>query len=513
MTPAEIRERAENDLEFCIALIDPLRFLGSCHREVIRWWNRPEAKTHQLLLYPRDHMKSALIAYRCVQYMLKDPTVRILYLSSTANLAEKQLGFIKRILTSDTVRRYWPEHVNKEEGRRSKWTSTEIELDHPLRKKENIRDPSIFTAGLTTSVTGMHFDVVVLDDVVVQENAYSSEGRNKVRTQYSLISSIEGTDSRQWVVGTRYHPADLYNDMITMRMEILDTNGNKIDEEPVYEVLERKVEDRGDGAGEFLWPRCQREDGKWFGFNQQILARKRAQYLDKTQFRAQYYNDPTDQENNPIQREHLMYFDTKRLQKQGDTWYYGQKKLNIIAAIDFAWSMSQKAKRDYTCIAVVGVDSERNFFILDIARFQTDQIAEYFRQLINLYNKWGFRRVAAETNAAGKIIVNTLKSDYILQNGLPINIIEVPRTSHEGSKQDRVDATLVPVYTGGKVYHSPSGFIQFLEEELLVRNPAHDDVKDAVATAFELAVKPGGGQRTERTADVVYHPRFGGRSY
>ena len=38
-------------------------------------------------------------------------------------------------------------------------------LDHPLRKKENVRDPSIFTGGLTTSLTGLHCDIAVLDDV------------------------------------------------------------------------------------------------------------------------------------------------------------------------------------------------------------------------------------------------------------------------------------------------------------------------------------------------------------
>lgn len=512
MTPLEIRERAEIDLVFCIALLDPLRYLGACHRELIRWFERPDAGTHQLILFPRDHMKSAIMAYRTVQALLREPTLRVLYLSSTANLAEKQLGFMKRILESDTVSRYWPEHVNKEEGRRSKWTNSEIELDHPLRRKENIRDPSIFTAGLTTSVTGLHFDVVCLDDVVVQENAYSNEGRNKVRTQYSLISSIEGTDSRQWVVGTRYHPKDLYNDMIEMRMEILDREGNKIDEEPVYEIYERQVESRGDGTGDFLWPRSQRSDGKYFGFNQAILARKKAQYLDKTQFRAQYYNDPTDQENNPIQRDQFQYFEPKRLNRRSNVWHYGERRLNILASIDFAWSVSSKQKRDFTSIAIVGRDSDNNYYVLDMARFQTDQVQDYFKELMTLYNKWAFRKVAAETNAAGKIIVNTLKSEYIMKNGLPISIEEVPHTSHEGSKQERIDATLVPLYAERKIWHNPSGFIDYLEEELLVRNPRHDDCKDAVATGINHSVRPS-AHRSGVTSSVKSHPRFGGRSF
>jgi phage terminase large subunit-like protein len=512
MKPSEIRDKAEADLEFCIALLDPTVLLSACHREVIRYWTNPDAGSHQLLLFPRDHMKSRLVAYWCVWQLIKNPITRILYLSSTSNLAEKQLGFMKRLLASDTVRRYWPSLVNAEEGKRAKWTNYEIELDHPDRHIQNIRDPSIYTAGLTTSVTGLHFDIVVMDDVVVQENAYTQEGRNKVRSQYLLISSIEGTDARQKVVGTRYHPKDLYNDMLEMRMDIYDDSGEKIGTEPVYEVFERKVEDRGDGTGSFLWPRVSRTDGKWFGFNQAILARKRAQYLDKTQFRAQYYNDPTDQESNPIQRDHFQYIDSSKLTRREGTWHFAHRRLSIVAAMDFAWTVGVK-KRDYSCVAVVGRDEDNNFYVLDIIRFQTDEMQEYFKQLLVAYNKWGFRRVACETNAAGKVIVKNLRTDYLLRHSIPLELIEVPRTSHEGSKLERTDAMLIPAYTENKVFHAAEGNIQFLEDELLVRHPAHDDCKDAVATAFEYSTRPP--RRTSSTNDnvVTFHKRFGGRAF
>jgi len=126
-------------------------------------------------------MKSALVAYRVAWELTKDPTLRVLYISSTSNLATKQLKFIKDIFTDDTYRLYWPDMVNREEAKREKWTEREISLDHPRRKEESIRDPSIFTAGLTSNIVGMHCDIAVLDDVVVQSNAYLEEGRSKVR--------------------------------------------------------------------------------------------------------------------------------------------------------------------------------------------------------------------------------------------------------------------------------------------------------------------------------------------
>src|SRR5690242_4283050 len=171
----QIKEMAEADLEIFIRLVHPHRVLGAIHSELIQWWNRSDSKSHQLVLLPRDHGKSAMVAYRVAWEITRNPAIRVLYISSTANLAEKQLKFIKDILTSKIYRRYWPEMVNVDEGKREKWSSTEISVDHPKRKAETVRDPTIFTAGLTTVITGMHCDIAVMDDVVVRENALTSE--------------------------------------------------------------------------------------------------------------------------------------------------------------------------------------------------------------------------------------------------------------------------------------------------------------------------------------------------
>lgn len=505
----EIRELAEADLEVFIRLVAPHEMLGSCHQEVIRWWTREDAKDHQLLLFPRDHGKSRHIAYRVAWELTKDPTLRVLYISATANLAEKQLSFIKGILTSDIYRHYWPLHVNKEEGKRAKWTNSEIELDHPLRKAENIRDPSLFTAGLTTSITGFHCDIAVLDDVVVQENAYTQEGRTKVRSQYSLLSSIETGGAREWVVGTRYHPKDLYNDMLQMKEEVFDKDGEKVSEENIYEVFERPVEDRGDGSGQFLWPRQQRKDGKWFGFNRQIWARKKGQYLDRMQFRAQYYNDPSDPDSRPVDYDQFLYFDRKHLTNDKGEWYYKGSRLNLVASIDFAYSIRKTA--DYTAIVVVGIDADNNIYVLDIERFRTENISDYFKAILGLSNRWGFRKLRAEVTAAQAAIVKSLKQDYFAPHGLTIRVEEVRPTRHQGSKEERLEAILIPRYENGQIYHYRGGNTQYLEDELTTRNPAHDDVKDALATAIEGAVRPATKmRRNEHTSNVVSHPRFGG---
>ena len=54
-----------------------------------------------------------------------------------------------------------------------------------------------------------------------------------------------------------------------------------------------------------------------------------------------------------------------------------------------------------------------------------------------------------------------------------------------------------------------------IEEELIMARPAHDDIKDALASAVEIAIKPRGSKSAEDRRDnvVKFHPRFGGVVY
>lgn len=510
---------AEGSLEEFIKLVHPKRCLGNIHRQVIQWWEREDAKDHQLLLLPRDHMKSALIAYRVVQALTVNPASRILFISSTSNLATKQLKFIKDILTCDTYRTYWPDMVEREEAKREKWTEREISVDHPLRREEAIRDPSIFTAGLTSNIVGMHCDIAVLDDVVVADNAYTEEGRDKVKSQYSLLSSIEAVNAREWVVGTRYHPKDLYSDLINMEIEEFDDTGSVEKVLPLFERgvefgIAEEVESIGDGSGEFLWPRQNRGDGQWFGFNQEVLSKKRAQYLDKTQFRAQYYNDPHDVGSSVFKRDLFQHYDQGFLSQRDGKWYFKGERLNVVAAVDFAFTTGRRS--DFSCIVVLGLDGRGNYFVLEIDRFKTEKISDQFEHLLKLHNKWGFRKIRAEVTAAQKTIVTDLKESYIRPLGLSLSIDEYRPSRWQGAKEERIMAALQPKYENHQIWHYLGGNCQVLEEELLFVNPAHDDVKDALASAVDFSA----GQAPLNVFNIMkaaiptlnFHNKFGGVS-
>lgn len=502
----EVRQAAENDLLFFIKLVAPKRVFGHIHEEVIRWWCREDAKSNQLLLLPRGHQKSQLLAYRAAWWITKHPEVTMLYVSATAGLAEKQLLAIKNILDSPIYRRYWPEMIHPEEGKREKWSVAEFCVDHPKRKYEGVRDSTVMAAGLTTNTTGFHADVVCLDDIVVPANAYTEEGRDRVAAAYSQFASIENPGAYEWAVGTRYHPKDIYQTMMEMVEPLFAEDGDIIEEVNVYEILQREVETNG----EFLWPRQMRDDGKYFGFNDQVLARIKAKYVDTTQYFAQYYNNPNDSENAPIGREKFQYYERTHLKNIEGDWFFRDEKLNIYAAIDFAFSLSKKA--DSTAIVVVGITAGNDIFVLDIVRFKTDRITEYFDKLLKLHQKWGFRKMRAEVTVAQQAIVRELKEGYIKPRGLYLSVEEYRPNRQQGTKEERMSAILEPKYDNMQVWHYKGGECQSLEEELVMRHPPHDDVKDALANAIEIAVPPR-KYAHQPVSNVVYSGRFGGVSF
>ena len=507
MSLEAIRKKAEEDLYSFARLVNPHRVYGEVHKELFDWWTRPSAKDNQLCLLPRDHQKSHCAAVRCAWDLTRDPTETILYVSATADLAEKQLYAIKQILTSEVYRRYWPEMVNLEEGMRERWNTNEIIVDHPLRKSEGVRDPSIKAAGITTNITGFHASRVYLDDLVVPGNAYTEEGRTKVAALYSQLASIETTGAHEIVVGTRYHPRDLYQTLIEMEEEVFDENGEFSHTDRVYEVFQKVVEQEG----VFLWPREMRHDGKLFGFDRKELARKKAKYVDTTQFYAQYYNDPNDPTSNRITRDKFQYFDSKFLTNDRGSWFFKDRKLNIVAAMDFAFSLNKKA--DYTAIVVVGIDAENRIYVLDIDRFKTDKIKSYYDALLDLHMKWGFRKIRCEVSVAQKVLVKELKDSYIVPNGLMLSIDEHNPTRHSGSKEERIAATLEPKYDNMQIWHQKNGMCTLLEEELMLARPPHDDIKDALTAAIDIAVAPTRNTLKSRKNNVVFDSRFGGVAF
>lgn len=508
----ELREAAMEDLFLFAQLVNPGYVYGSVHQEIFKWmetytlFGRGEGLTaNKLIMLPRAHLKSHMVATWCAWMVTRHPEVTMLYVSATSELAETQLFAIQNIMASSVYMRYWPEYINPKEGKRERWSQRKLSIDHPERRKQGIRDATIATAGLTTNTTGWHADVIVGDDLVVPENAYTEDGREGVSRKASQFTSIRNAGGFTMACGTRYHPSDIYDTWKNQAYDVYNDDYEIVDRAPVWDMKEFVVET----DGIFVWPRAVRSDGKAFGFDPGILARIKAEYSDFTQFYAQYYNDPNDPGSARLSRDKFQYLNPRKLTRSGGSWQYNGYHLNVYAAIDFAFSYSARA--DFTAIVVIGIDQDNNIYVLDIDRFKSDKIAVYFSHVLDLHSKWNFRKIRAEVTVAQAVIARDLK-DYIKREGSRLSIEEYRPTKTEGSKAERIAAALEHRYDNLAMWHTEGGYTNVLEEELVQARPKHDDLKDTLAMAVEMAVKPMRSRRdnSQRSSVLKHHSRFGG---
>jgi hypothetical protein len=145
-TAKDVRERAMADLFFFAKLVNPGYMYGEVHKEVFRWmqdyalFGQGDGLTaNKLIMLPRAHLKSHMVATWCAWVITRHPEVTMLYVSATAELAEVQLFDIKNILGGSTYTRFFPEYINPQEGKRQKWSTKKVIIDHIKRNNVCIR--------------------------------------------------------------------------------------------------------------------------------------------------------------------------------------------------------------------------------------------------------------------------------------------------------------------------------------------------------------------------------------
>lgn len=504
----ELRELIFCDLWAFMKFVSPHMYFGHVHEDIVTFLTKSDASSHQLILIPREHLKSVIMAHYVAWQIIRNPLITILYASASPSVSYLQLTAIKNILTAEDIVRYFPGLIDKETIRNDgKWAQDAIIINHPVRTKQRVRDYTVKAAGIGTALTGLHCDLLVLDDIVApssKADPWSPSGRDLVDRWVSQAASILNVGGQIKAIGTRYHPKDVYSRMQDMKVPKYDKEGNIISEEPVYEIFEEPVEKNG----VFLWPRKQAPNGRYYGFDQNELAKKKAQYIDKTQFFAQYYLDATDPDNKKIDPKYFQYYDKAHLSFIADTWNIKGSKLNVYAAIDIATTITKRS--DYTALVVLGVDADGFRYILDIYRLKTDQISVIADTILEAYRKWRFKKLRAETNAQQGMIVRELQNYLRRFNA----IFAWDEKSSHTNKELRIMSILEPLYAQGVIFHFRGGNCAILEDELMSAKPQHDDISDALAAVNEIITVPVHRKRqAERTNIIQFNSRFGGVSF
>lgn len=520
----ELRDFYEGSLFEFAKYVLPTHCFGLIHEKLFSWLSNPDANANQLALLPRGHLKSTCVAVWVAWEITRKPWLTFVYLSAGEDLASLQVSLIKSILTCDEYRALWPEMVNEKEGDRDKWSAWAFNVDHPLRKERGVRDYSVVVKTIKANSIGLHCDRLVLDDVVVDKNAYSAVGRREVQQSVAQFASIKNTGAITKAVGTVYHPKDLYANFKKAQLDNYNMEtGEHTGTVPLWDVMEEVVEDRGDMLGNYLWPRMQSPiTGEWYGFDIHELARKKAEYVSMgqtVQFYAQYYNNPNDPDSARLDYDHFRYIRKELLKKVDGVWTFNGKPLKTFCGVDVAYTditESGGKAADYTAMAVIGIDSEGFIYVLDLRRFKTNKYDVYYKNLSELYTLWGFRKVQVESNAGGKLVAQEIKRK-VREDGHSIEVIGKPASTKQGTKFERHAAVLEPRYRNGTIFHVEGGLTKQLEDEVVLERPPNDDLKDGVTIAIEISTPPAKSGVASFSRAVARNnqapaSRFGGRT-
>ncbi|NBK25912.1 MAG: hypothetical protein EOM68_28345, partial [Spirochaetia bacterium] len=214
-----------------------LFFLGVyvCEREDLnRDWLYERCKEVQenpdgyIDIWAREHYKSTIITWlKTMQDILINPEERICIYSFNQTLAKSFVNQVKtefetnwrlkwlfpEILWEDPLKGTYLDEDNVRQ--RIPWTTDSIRVKRKSRAKED----TLTASGLVTGQkTGGHYTILIYDDVVTLDSVTSAEMIDRTTKAYEMSlntgSSSGGKPTRVRIIGTRYHYADTYSEIL-----------------------------------------------------------------------------------------------------------------------------------------------------------------------------------------------------------------------------------------------------------------------------------------------------------
>lgn len=227
LSPKELRflrEKCKTDLKFLAKSVCGMKaWEDDLHNDLATFLSQKTDK--KLILIPRGHLKSSIVTVAwSIQQLLINPNVRILITNAVWDLSRKFLREISGLLTTKSV---LPELFGTFDGPSSKFTQDELTISQ--RTIGTIKEATITTAGVETALTGGHFDIIIHDDLVEENNINTKEQIQKIIRFYQNSLDLLDPGGQLLVVGTRWAVGDLYGHLIETEMDSL--NGKPVSAE------------------------------------------------------------------------------------------------------------------------------------------------------------------------------------------------------------------------------------------------------------------------------------------
>jgi hypothetical protein len=195
--------------------------VGEVHKELIEFIDTSfkAGKKQVLVQMPRNTFKSTTLAISYPLWLAtNDPNIRICLMAETYALSCKYLMAIKTIIERNS--RYQAIYGTMGGDKVSqKWTESEIILKG--RTKEYLKEATITSMGIDSSMTGTHYDIIINTDLVSERNSKTVDMLNKTiefyKTEWPLLDPVTG---RMITEGTVYNESDLYGHIKENEAEI-----------------------------------------------------------------------------------------------------------------------------------------------------------------------------------------------------------------------------------------------------------------------------------------------------
>ena len=409
-------------------------------------------------LAPRGHGKSTIgdVDF-CITKVLRNPDIRIMIGSKTQTQAS---AFLKEIRT------HFEQNVNLirifgdwKKSRDNVWNDKEFTVN---RRTVIKKEATVSALGASGAVVSKHFDIIIGDDLVGFENA-RTEAQRKVLKEWfysSLYPTLE-PDGEIHILGTRYSPMDLYEDLIKSKN---------------YKVNVQQAITVKDGQEYSLW------ESK-FSLEKLRSIREEAGLII---FNMQYQNNTELAKGKIFKYKYFKHFEeydidydlnrvmVKVLDSQGVPYWI---PVRIYMGADLAISEDETSNNDYFVLTVIGVDKNKNVYVLDYLKerltfnAQLNAILDYGKNKFPMVERIGVETVQYQKSLAQEIRRLSL---------LPV--VNIQTSKDKVTRAMRRSA----LFENGKVWFR-IGMDDLEECLLLFPEVDHDDLFDGLDFALTVA--------------------------
>jgi len=410
----------------------------SFHREWLRLF---ENNNFISLLAPRGHGKTTIVAGYILWKIVTNPDIRILIVTINQDKANEMMTFVQSNLANndDLIELY-----GQQKGY-SEWSRDTLRV---YKASPTHKEPTLKVLGVTSSMIGGHYDLIILDDVTDQKNSRTEMRRRDLVDWFNktLMPMLE-PEGKIISIGTKWHQADIHSYFQKLSNYSCKTY-KAIIEEPSEQNKEGKV----------LWP------SRW-SFEKLNEIRKT---YGNTTFMMQYQNEYISDEMSPIKYDWV--------QNAIDRYTSPQLPFKTYIGIDLA---SSGEENDYFALTVVAV-KDNFIYVIDGYRDHIT-LSKQIDIILNYYKKWNPIKIGIEQAAQQKMIIEDIVEK---QPTLPIIPI---KSSAASGKMERVQRLSV-FFETGRIVLNPS-LVQWIDELISFPKGANDDTVDSVAFAIQSSLE------------------------